>query len=342
MVVRRAGGVGADGRARFRDVLGDLLEAGDEIVVATRAGVIRFARSEVASARLVTPAPAEQLALEAITARGWRPAEIQESVDGWLLRADRGWTGRANSALALRTPRRPLAEVSAAVIALYAERGLPARTQLPGPAMDSLDRGLDRLGWRRTGQVDVLVCRLDLLAERAGAGRSAVDRPASRGPASRGPASRGPAAEVPEAAEVVELAATAGADWLAAYHYRGGDLPASATALLHRHDRVSFATVRDAHGAVVAIARGALDDGWLGVTAVEIRADHRRRGLGRALVIGLGAWATDQGAERCYLQVSADNAAAGSLYRRLGFYRHHGYHYRDAPTGSGALPIMGR
>jgi ribosomal protein S18 acetylase RimI-like enzyme len=34
-----------------------------------------------------------------------------------------------------------------------------------------------------------------------------------------------------------------------------------------------------------------------------------------------------------YLQVADENTAALSFYDRIGFTRHHGYHYRRAPAG---------
>ncbi len=117
-------------------------------------------------------------------------------------------------------------------------------------------------------------------------------------------------------------------DWLGAYHYRGGPLPERARELLVRHDRVGFALVRGPDRRVLAIARGAVDDGWLGVTAVEVDPSARRTGLATAILLGLADWAQQHGATRCYLQVSADNAPALALYHRLGFYRHHSYRYR--------------
>ena len=42
---------------------------------------------------------------------------------------------------------------------------------------------------------------------------------------------------------------------------------------------LGFASVRAADGSVLAIARGSLDEGWLGVTAVEVEPSARRRGL---------------------------------------------------------------
>ena len=46
----------------------------------------------------------------------------------------------------------------------------------------------------------------------------------------------------------------------------------------------------------------------------------------------LWAWGAEHGAARTYLQVSADNAAAIALYESLGYWRHHDYHYRVAPS----------
>jgi GNAT superfamily N-acetyltransferase len=77
-----------------------------------------------------------------------------------------------------------------------------------------------------------------------------------------------------------------------------------------------------------------VDEGWLGVTAVEVAAGHRRSGVASALMRALQDWGRGHGASRCYLQVDADNCAALAFYQRLGFISHHRYHYRIAPAAS--------
>jgi ribosomal protein S18 acetylase RimI-like enzyme len=71
-----------------------------------------------------------------------------------------------------------------------------------------------------------------------------------------------------------------------------------------------------------------LTDGWLGVTAVTVAEEHRRRGLATAVMAALQRWAGERGAHSVYLQVTAGNAPARALYRRAGFIEHHRYHYR--------------
>ena len=51
----------------------------------------------------------------------------------WLLRADGGFTGRANSALPLGDPGLPLAGAVDEVEAWYRARGLPPMIVIPGP-----------------------------------------------------------------------------------------------------------------------------------------------------------------------------------------------------------------
>ena len=80
-------------------------------------------------------------------------------------------------------------------------------------------------------------------------------------------------------------------------------------------------------GEVVAVARGHLSDGWLGVAGVWTRPDHRRQGLGTAVVLALAGWAARRGARWCYLQVETANGPAHAAYAALGFVQHHRYHY---------------
>jgi GNAT superfamily N-acetyltransferase len=322
IVVRRVvrGPVAAN--SAYQDVLGDLIALDDgALTIETRTGRVEVARSDVASARLVVPAAREVLALEMTSARGWRAQEVETSSDGWLLRADLGWTGRANSALALRTVRRSLDEVLAEVTAWYAERGLPPRIQIPQPAADRADNALSnalaRRGWTGADHTDVLVSRLDLLAGRT-----------------RQPSDGNPAGDPSDDTRAVNVRLDARPDdaWLAAYHYRGGGpLPPGAADLLSRHDHVTFARV-ELDGAVVAIGRGAVDDGWLGITALDVNASYRRLGLATAVVGALGRWATSGGAVRAYVQTDQANDSAQRFFPGLGFFRHHSYLYRSAPT----------
>ena len=55
------------------------------------------------------------------------------------------------------------------------------------------------------------------------------------------------------------------------------------------------------------------------VTNVAVRPDCRRQGLARCLMLELMHRASQQGAERMYLEVRASNDPAIALYRSLGF-----------------------
>jgi GNAT superfamily N-acetyltransferase len=142
---------------------------------------------------------------------------------------------------------------------------------------------------------------------------------------------------VPPPTEPVEIAPVPSADWLAGYHYRGeGELPDFGRAILTRHDRVGFATLRRGDE-ILGVARGAVDSDWLGLTAVEVDPRARRTGVATSLVGALREWAMrEHGASRSYLQVEMPNDAAIRLYAGLGYWHHHAYRYRLEPRASSA------
>jgi GNAT superfamily N-acetyltransferase len=125
------------------------------------------------------------------------------------------------------------------------------------------------------------------------------------------------------------------ADWLTGYLYRGSPLPDSAVDVLVNAENVIFASLHDDLGQL-AVVRGVLTDGWLGVTALTVDQRRRRAGSGSVLMGELFRWAARWGAHSVYLQVAADNVAALALYGRLTFTEHHRYHYRR--TGPVVLP----
>ena len=128
------------------------------------------------------------------------------------------------------------------------------------------------------------------------------------------------------------LSETPDADWLACY---GRAVPmAELTAVVD--GEVAFARIGD-----VAVGRGALTsapDGtrWLGISAVTVSEAHRRRGHGRAICAALTSWGARRGAQRSYVQVLTDNAAAITLYASLGYGLHHHGSYLDARRLLGA------
>jgi GNAT superfamily N-acetyltransferase len=294
------------------DVVGELVSlTPTTAIVAGPNGLVTVDRAAIVAARAVAPHRRQILELERIARRGWRAAEVVE-LDGWLLHADAGWTSRANSVLPLVTPPRPLTELLGAAQEFYAERGLPVQIQLPLPARGLLDAELAGRCWKAHRPAVVLTAPVGTPAE-------AHNDEAHGG-------------ELHHSDERVRLDPVASPDWLENYHHRG-PLSADAVRLLNRHDQVRFASLsRD--GTVVGVARGTVDEGWLGVTAVEVAAGHRRSGVGSALMRALRDWGSRQGATRCYLQVDAANSEALAFYQRLGFIEHHRYHYRIPPATS--------
>jgi N-acetylglutamate synthase len=242
--------------------------------------------------------------LEAVAAKGWRAPE-ETPLGEWWLRAADGFTGRANSALAVGDPGMPLAEAVAAVRRWYRARNLPAMIAVPHPlgrpGDSRTDQFLGQQGWHlRPGPAVVMTAH---------------------------------AAEVarPGQPEQVELHTEPGPAWLDLYHYRGEKLPPIARQLLLSAPVQVFASIRR-QGSTVAIGRVAVADGWGGLTAIEVHPRHRRTGLATTITTALAAVAAGRGAAGLYLQVEQDNQAARALYTRAGFTDHHAYHYRVAPA----------
>ena len=72
-------------------------------------------------------------------------------------------------------------------------------------------------------------------------------------------------------------------------------------------------------------------DDWVGFRGIEVSPEHRRQGLGLAVMAALLEWGAERGATTAYLQVIGDNTAALALYERLGFVTHHAYRYLALP-----------
>ncbi|MEV6816213.1 GNAT family N-acetyltransferase [Micromonospora sp. NPDC051296] len=314
IVVRRVVG-NRGGRPVYSDALGELVELTEtHLTLATRQGRLRVPMAEVHRAKRVPaarrPTAAAVVELELAADEAW-PAPTRARLGDWLLRAADGWTGRANSALPVGDPDRPLPSALDAVERWYADRGQPALVNTPLPLAAPVGAELDLRSWGSRPPVLVQIAPLTALTG---------SRPAL-----------GAGAE-PAARFVVELAAAPSADWLEVAAGRKGGLPDAARHVLTAVDQVRFAHVY-ADGALVAVGRGTVTGRgrWLGLCLIEVLPAARRQGLAARLIRALADWAAEAGATDAFLQVEQSNAAAVALYRKLGFTTHHTYLTRVAP-----------
>ncbi|MFG3686659.1 GNAT family N-acetyltransferase [Micromonospora sp. NPDC047740] len=320
IVVRRIVGI-REGRPLFSDALGDLVELSEtHITLATDHGRLRVPVGEVHRAKRVPaarrPTATAVAALELAADEAW-PAPVRGRLGDWLLRSAAGWTGRANSALPVGDPDRPLPAALDAVQRWYADHGQPALVNTPLPLAAPVGAELDARGWAARPPVLVQTAALAALAA----------PPAGRAGADLAPGSRPGRGEPP-----VELTPAPSDDWLAIAAGRKGGLPDAARHVLTAVDRIRFAHVY-ADGRLLAAGRGTVTGGrWLGLTSIEVLPEARRQGLAGRVIWSLVQWGLAEGATHAFLQVEQRNTPAVNLYRGLGFTTHHTYLTRVAPA----------
>lgn len=246
--------------------------------------------------------------LERIAAAGWQPLE-RVNLGDWYLRAANGFTGRANSVLPLGDVGMPLAAALTEIEAFYRLRHLPAKIQVPLPLKEDLDQALANRGWSRENTTWVMTANtMDVLAR-------VTDR------------------VVPRDVMFDDEPSQA---WLSTYSYRGEPIPAVAKDVMTNASHPIFASIaaNENAGKLVAVARGVITGSWLGITALDVDEQHRRKRLATTIVDAMLKHARERGCRFAYLQVATENVNARTMYDELGFTRHHSYQYRVKPLAS--------
>jgi N-acetylglutamate synthase len=298
--------------ARLTDVTGTLVESTTErIVVDSRRGRVEVPRAAVVATRVIPPRPSRRGAphralsvadLEHVMTGAWPPVE-RARLGEWVLRAGHGFTARANSALAVGSPDRPLPEAVAAVAEWYTARGLRPRLTVPlptGAALTDDDAGAAAVvaGWVAD----------DTVLVQSAATAAVVSACA-------------------DAAAVVEVTDRMTDDWYAALTSYREVSRSAAEAVLHGSPSQRFALNRSGSGTVTAIARLGVSDGWGGVGAMWVAPEQRGRGIARALLGTLAEEAAGLGCVSMHLQVDSGSSRAIVLYEGAGFRTHHSYVY---------------
>lgn len=322
----------------FTDTVGELLRADvRNITLRTRRhGDVEIDRRRVTAVKEIPPTPGRRgrphqaVGIEDLQRLGmeaWSPTE-REPLGDWTLRAGGGYTGRANAALMIGQPDRPLPQALDAVAQWYDARRLPALGQLPlppglAPDADPLVVEAAAAGWEWFQLSDVMTASTREIV-------TATQDVTARTPHIHEEVNADTAAPSPHNPThpqiTVQLTTELTDAWWSLADERMLATPASARAVLTGSAEQIFLTA-SLDGRPAARARLAFGSGWGGIYAVATAPEARGRGLASTLLGYAAQTASDHGASSLHLQVSADNSAAIALYEKLGFTRHHQYVY---------------
>jgi len=224
--------------------------------------------------------------------------------DGWLLRVSPGKAKRARSVNAHFGSTLPLAQKISYCERIYTDRGLPVLFRItPFVHPPQLEAELEARGYETFEKTQVQLTRLDSPPEpQCVAGVEFITPPAAV-----------------FADAVGELQETS-IEQRAAFLERLAHSPLTTRAMIALMD-----------GRPVATGTVMLEDGLAGVYSMGTAPDMRARGVASGLLATMLAWAWEHGATHAYLQVSADNRRAISVYRKFGFVDAYSYHYRGRP-----------
>jgi ribosomal protein S18 acetylase RimI-like enzyme len=236
------------------------------------------------------------LLLEELNFNAW-PALKTVHYDGWLLRSTGGESRRVNSVNPMAPGGTALTEKIATTEAIYRRWGRSAIFRLTPLADEGLDDALAARGYLVEGATFVQIAEL---------------------------APREVPAEVQIRDQIDEgwLAATA------AIRALGEDARRVLTAQHRAIGVESGWALLEQGGQPVAVGVVGIERGWAGLHGIYVAAAARGQGLGRRLSEALLAHASVKGARRAWLQVEQTNAAAVSIYARLGFRTEYAYRYR--------------
>lgn len=219
------------------------------------------------------------------------PAVSTLLMDGWVVRFAHGYSGRANSASAVIPGARMPEVLLDTIERLYDEAGLRPCVRVTPLAAPEVEPLLMRRGYRIKDQSRMMILPLDRYRDAAPDPRVRLEGAPSR-------------------------------RWLAGVssHQEPSKRSADHLFAIVGHLRVpaAFATL-ELDGQPVGFGMCALDRGYAEIGSIMLDGAWRGKGLGRATVGTLLAWAAAKGATSAFLQVDETNAVARELYASQGF-----------------------
>ena len=244
--------------------------------------------------------------IEDMSLNAW-PSHKMELYDGWILRFSYFYTHRTNSVEQFGTSTLPWREKVSYCEDVYKRLGSPAIFKISPLVSPDFDYMLENRGYSVQHITNVMTVDLD---------NAVLDAPVTDVLFSN---------EIPDfwIHSLFDLKRTTNP-------IHRSVVPSMYRAILKETVCASITK----NGEIIATGLGILDRDYIGIYAIHVREDYRRRGYARQICTGLLNEGKKRGASHAYLQVVKNNASAEKLYSSLGFQYFYTYWFRVQPVGT--------
>ncbi|MDD3172879.1 MAG: GNAT family N-acetyltransferase [Herbinix sp.] len=238
--------------------------------------------------------------IEDLSLNAW-PSHQMELYDGWILRFSHFYTHRTNSVEQFGTSSLPWREKIPYCEAVYKRWGTPAIFKISPLVSKDFDYILENRNYEIQHTTNVMVLNLE---------EAVLDAPIH---------------------EVI-VSQSIHREWIDSLLALNGT-----TNVIHKEivpmmysaiakDTICVSIQRQ--GVIIGTGLGILDRDYVGVYAIHIREDYRKKGLARSLCTCILKEGIKKGAKKAYLQVVDGNDTAFWLYQSLGFKNFYTYWFR--------------
>lgn len=238
--------------------------------------------------------------IEDLSLNAW-PSHQMELYDGWILRFSHFYTHRTNSVEQFGTSLLSWREKIPYCEAAYKRWGTPAIFKISPLVSKDFDYILENRNYEIQHTTNVMVLNLD-----------EADLTADTGS--------------------VQVSPSIEKSWIESLlALNGTDNPVHKIIVPTMYAAIAKDTIcacirKD--GAIIGTGLGILDRDYVGVYAIYIREDYRKKGLARSLCTSILKEGEAKGAKKAYLQVVSGNDFAKRLYQSLGFKDYYTYWFR--------------
>ena len=241
--------------------------------------------------------------IEDMSLNAW-PSHKMELYDGWILRFSYFYTHRTNSVEQFGTSRLPWREKIPYCENEYRRLGTPAVFKISPLVSPDFDYILENRGYEIQHTTDVMTVNLEDAVLTAGY-------------------------------DQVEFEYTIPSEWIwSLFALKNTVDPIHRMVVPSMYQaipkEVICASIRT-DGQITATGLGILDRDYIGIYAIHVRDDQRRKGFARQICTCLLKEGKKKGAQNAYLQVVEENAPAHALYESLGFRYFYKYWFRVQP-----------